>query len=217
MFPKLQSTKIQICLAIYIAIIIVVNLAGAKTTTLSIFNNPITFSVSLLIFPIISTIQDSITEVFGRELSRKFLYMALFVSFITAGFLTIATLLPPSSRYIADDSSYKLIFGQSIRILVASQIAFLISDLLDIAVFQKVREYTKGKYLLLRTNLSNILSEIIDTFLFMYIAFLGISPKYTAEFVFSIAVTYMITKVIWNMINSPLVNVVVGWLRSSNE
>jgi queuosine precursor transporter len=203
------ESKVQFCLALYIAAIVVVNLAGAKTVSLYDF----TFSTSLIVFPMIGVIQDSITEVFGRQKSRQFLYFALICSFFTAAFLSLSTMLPPSNRYLSDNSAYNMIFGQSIRILLGSLTAFFVSDIIDIWIFKELQRRTKGKFLFLRTNVSNFISQTIDTFLFMFLAFYATSPKYTLEFVGQLALSYLGVKLFWSFINSPFVNLLVWWLR----
>jgi queuosine precursor transporter len=203
------ESKVQFCLSVYISAILVVNLAGAKTVTVYDF----TFSTALFVFPVIGVIQDAVTEVFGRQKSRQFLYFALICSFLTAMFLGFSAMLPPSQRYVQDNAAYTMIFGQSIRILLGSLTAFFVSDMIDIWIFEKLRKFTKGKYLLLRTNVSNVISQTTDTFLFTFLAFYAVSPKYTLEFVFTIALSYLGIKLIWSFINSPFVNLLVYWLR----
>jgi queuosine precursor transporter len=203
------ESKVQFSLSVYIAAIIVVNLAGAKTVTIMDF----TFSTALIVFPLIGIIQDSITEVFGRQKSRQFLYYALICSFLAAMFLSWSTMLPPSNRYLADNAAYTMIFGQSIRILLGSLTAFFVSDMVDIWVFEKMKNLTKGRFLLLRANVSNFISQSIDTFLFTFLAFYGVSQKYTLEFVIQISLSYLGLKLLWSFVNSPFINLMVCWLR----
>ena len=86
-------------------------------------------------------------------------------------FSFLAIKLPPSVRFKDSEAAYDLIFGQSARIAFASLIAFTISDFVDIIVFQKIREKIGKKALWLRSNLSNFVSQFIDTCLFIFLAF----------------------------------------------
>ena len=208
-----QQLKTNLLLTTFLATILIVNLAGAKTTT---FWGQ-TFSVSLIVFPLISLIQDVISEVFGRSKAREFLFLGIFANLIVSLFLLAATSFPPSARYLADNAAYTTIFGQSIRIIFASIAAFAISEFADIFIFFKIKEFTKGKFLWLRADISTIISSVLDSFLFMFLAFYMISPKYTAEFVIQITLPYLGLKLLWTLVNTPLIYVGVKWLKSNKN
>jgi queuosine precursor transporter len=205
------NLKVGLLLALYICTIITVNITGTKTTTI----NNITFSVGFIIFPVLAIIQDAISEVFGTKVSKQFLYIGLFCSILVSLYLFVATSLPPSSRFADQNESYNTIFGQSIRIIISSLVAFLISDFVDITIFQKLKNKMNGKMLWVRVHLSTTISVILDTMFFMFAAFLYTSPKYTPEFVFQIAIPYLLIKLVWFNINSPFVIPVSKWLKDS--
>ena len=95
-----------------------------------------------------------------------FLYTALFVT------------LEPHARYHLNNE-YNSIFGLSLRMTIASIIAFVTAQFHDMFAFDRRKKKTKGKFLWLRNNFSTIVSQAIDTLLFMTIAFYHISPKFT--------------------------------------
>jgi queuosine precursor transporter len=204
-----QQLKTNLLLTTFLATILIVNLTGAKTTT---FLGQ-TFSVSLIVFPLISLIQDVISEVFGRSKAREFLFLGIFANIIVSLFLLAATSFPPSARYLVDNAAYNTIFGQSLRIIFASITAFAISEFTDIFVFFKLKEFTEGKFLWLRADISTIIASTLDSFLFMFLAFYMISPKYTAEFVIQITLPYLGLKLLWTLINTPLIYAGVKWLK----
>ena len=203
-----KESKAQFCLSLYIAVILVMNLLGSKTFSILNF----TFSAPIIIFPIISVIQDSITEVFGQQKSKQFLYFAIICSFLTSIILALTSIILPVNNP-NDGSSFAIVFEQYVRILIGFLISFSISYLIDISIFEKLRKLTGGKYLLFRTNISNLISIPIDAFLFTFLAFYAISPQYSLEIVFGIALSCVGFKLLWSFVSSPFVNLLVYWLR----
>ena len=145
------------------------------------------------------------------------MFLGIFANLIVSLFLLAATSFPPSARYLADNAAYTTIFGQSIRIIFASIAAFAISEFADIFIFFKIKEFTKGKFLWLRADISTIISSVLDSFLFMFLAFYMISPKYTAEFVIQITLPYLGLKLLWTLVNTPLIYAGVKWLESNKN
>ena len=72
--------------------------------------------------------------------------------------------------------AYNTIFLQSIGIIIGSIIAFLIAQLLDVFVFQKIKKITSGKYIWLRATGSTVVSQLIDSFIVLLIAFYFLAP-----------------------------------------
>ena len=103
----------------------------------------------------------------------------------------------------------------SFRIFIASIAAFLISQLHDIWAFNFWKQKTRGKHLWLRNNLSTIVSQLIDTTLFMFIAFYAVSPQFTIAYTFSLVIPYWILKVVFALFDTPFVYLGVWWLRKN--
>ena len=76
------------------------------------------------------------------------------------------------------------------------------------------KKITKGKYLWLRNNLSTVISQLIDTTLFMFIAFYMVTPQFTAPFIIELIIPYWLFKVGFAFIDTPLVYLGVKWLKS---
>ena len=120
--------------------------------------------------------------------------------------------LEPNPRYEANPE-YTLVFGQSLRILIASIIAFGMGQLNDVFVYHRLKKATGGKYLRLRNNISTMLSQAVDTLVFMMIAFYQVTPKFTFAFVLSLALPYYLFKIAFAALDTPLVYAGVKWLR----
>jgi uncharacterized integral membrane protein (TIGR00697 family) len=214
MFKLTKSFKLNLLLALFTAVVIAVNLAGAKTTT--IFGN-INFSMGLVLFPLTFFIMDAVSEVYGKKKSREFMWVTLISQALVLVFILFAVNVPPSARFGPSNDAYVATFGTSIRIILASLTAYFLSQLGEIFSFFFIKERTKEKYLWLRSDLSTTIGQAIDTFAFMFLAFYMITPTYDFWFVFSIAWPYYLLKLLLAYIGTPVVYLLVWWLKKGDE
>ena len=203
------SQKISLLSAIFVASLIAANLMGAKITTLF----GISVSVGIFVFPLTFLITDAIEEVFGKTKAKELMYGALIAQVIILFFVVLAVKLPPATRFEFNEG-YVQIFNNSIRIIIASLIAFFISQTHDIWAFGFWRKQTQGKYLWLRNNLSTFVSQFVDSTLFMFIAFYQITPKFDVPFIFSLIIPFWIFKIVFALVDTPFVYGLVYWLRA---
>ncbi len=203
------SQKISLLSAIFVASLIAANLMGAKITTLF----GISVSVGIFVFPLTFLITDAIEEVFGKAKAKELMYGALIAQVIILFFVVLAVKLPPETRFEFNEG-YVQIFNNSIRIIIASLIAFFISQTHDIWAFGFWRKQTQGKYLWLRNNLSTFVSQFVDSTLFMFIAFYQITPKFDVPFIFSLIIPFWIFKIVFALVDTPFVYGLVYWLRA---
>ncbi|MEM4755570.1 MAG: queuosine precursor transporter [Candidatus Woesearchaeota archaeon] len=207
-----QEGKLTLLTGLFVASLIAANLLGNKITTLF----GISFSVGIFAFPLTFLITDIVAEVYGKKKAQELVYAGLisllFVFLLTA----LALVLPPASRFEHNDA-YTTIFGVSLRILFASIVAFLISQYHDIWSFHFWKEKTKGRFLWLRNNLSTIVSQFIDTTIFMFLAFYMVSPKFTAGFIFTLIIPYWLLKVLVALFDTPFCYLGVAWLKGKKQ
>ena len=103
------------------------------------------------------------------------------------------------------------------RIIIASIVAFFLSQLHDIVVFEKLKKRTKWKHLWLRNNLSTMGSQLIDSTVFMFLAFYAITPKFDVKFIISLIIPFYIFKIIFAIIDTPFVYLWVKWLKNGEN
>ena len=203
-----KENKLYLCLGLFVAALSAANLLGAKVATFW----GITVSVGIFSYPLTFLITDGIAEVYGKEKTKNFVWAGFLSQVIIFLLVLVSIKLPPASRYTFN-AEYVPIFSMSMRMIIASVIAFLVSQLHDIWAFHLWKKITKGKYLWIRNNLSTIASQLIDSLLFMYIAFYHLTPKFTAAFVLSITIPYWILKVIMAILDTPFCYMIVSWLK----
>lgn len=212
-----KVNKLDLLVAIYIFCIAVSELMGAKTfpiTTIGSFH--LNASVAIFVIPILFSINDVITEVYGKERARSVIASGMFVIFLIFLFSILATSLPASTRFLTSESAYDTIFFKTARISIASLISFAIADLLDVYIFSKIREKFGKTNLWLRTNLSNFISQFIDTTIFITLAFYALNHGFSSNFSFllGLIIPYWLLKCFMSIIETPFVYLGVKWLKT---
>lgn len=205
----------DILISFYIAGIVVAELMGSKTFPLfSIKNFDLNASVAIFLMPALFTINDVITEVHGKERTRSIIRSGLLVIAFLIFFSIFATLLPTSSRFADTESSYDIIFRKSARISAASLTAFTTAEFLDVFIFVRIRKKFGKSKLWLRNNLSNFISQLVDTTVFMTLAFYGIKDGFNENLIFLIGLIlpYWGLKCFMSIIETPFTYLGVKWL-----
>jgi queuosine precursor transporter len=150
------------------------------------FKMDFNLTAGAVIWPVVFITSDLINEYFGKPGVKRISYLAAF--FIAYSFLVIFLTmeLPPAQwwldannkdtagNYFNMDFAFNKILGQGQRIILASLAAFLIGQLVDVFIFQKLRKITGPKMLWLRATGSTLVSQFIDSFVVLYLAFVGI-------------------------------------------
>jgi len=209
MVDRILEIKTNILLGVFITALVLANVLGSKITT--IFG--IVTSVGIFAYPITFLVTDAIEEVRGKKVSQVFIYVGFVALLLSVVLVWIGIKMPPASFY-ASNESYVTVFGNSIRIIIASMVAFLISQTHDIWAFNFWKQKTNGRFLWLRNNLSTIGSQLIDTALFTFIAFYQMTPEFTVVRIFQMIIPYWLLKVGFAFMDTPFVYLLVKWLRS---
>jgi hypothetical protein len=190
--------KLIIALAVYLTSLFAANTLGLKIMPF-LFGSHL--SAAVFSFPIVFLTTDVIGEVYGKRVA-KFFVLAGFIStavFIAFSFLSLAVPWSPDGAWAKE--GYNQIFGISIRIAIASLAAFLIAEYQDVLSFFFFRDRLKIKFFWLRSMLSNLWSQFLDTTIFMVIAFLGI---YSTGTLISIIISWWLYKVLMGALYTPL-------------
>jgi len=213
-----NNYKADFLIAIYIFCIVAAELMGSKTFPLfTFFGLTLNGAMGMFLIPWIFSINDIFTEVYGFSRAKNLAKISVMIIFFIVLFSSLAVSLPPSARFLSTESSYHLIFSQSIRISIASLIAMGISNFLDVVVFYKLKQKFKNGQLWVRNNLSNTLAVFFDTVIFMTIAFYSVSSPFSVNFKFlwGIILPYWILKTSMSIISTPFVYLGIRWLKSN--
>lgn len=200
--------RTAILLGVFVSALVLANLLGSKVTT--IFG--IVTSVGIFAYPITFLMTDIVEEVRGRKVTRMFILAGVIALILSILLTWIGIVMPPANFY-HNNEAYKSVFSSSIRIMVASMIAFVIAQNHDILTFNFLKNRTKGRFLWLRNNISTIISQLIDTTLFTFIAFYMITPEFTVARMISMIIPYWLLKVAFALADTPFVYLGVRWFR----
>jgi uncharacterized integral membrane protein (TIGR00697 family) len=168
MFKTRKEIVFILLSGIFITNAIVAEMIGGKLIQIG----PYVMSIGILPWPIVFLTTDLINEYFGENGVRK-------LSFITAGLIAYAFILLLMAMNISaavgispvNDEEFNAVFGQSMWIIIGSIIAFLVSQLMDVTVFTYFKKRTGDRKIWLRTTGSTIVSQLVDSFIVLGIAF----------------------------------------------
>lgn len=212
--------KLDLLISVYIACVAISELMGGKTFFIANLGfMKLNSSVAIFVVPLVYTINDVITEVYGKDRARSIVRSGLVVIFILLLFSLLATNLPPSLMFGPSESAYEKIFGLSARIAASSLTAFAMAEFLDVFVFAKLKEKFGSGSLWLRTNVSNFVSQFVDTTAFMFLAFYSFGKPVSANltFLISLIIPYYLLKCFMSVIETPVAYAGVKWLRGKGE
>ena len=190
--------KIVLALGVYLTSLFAANTLGLKIMPF-LFGSHL--SVAVFSFPIVFLMTDVVGEVYGKRIAKLFV-LAGFIStalFIAYSFLSLA--MPWSADGAWATTGYHQIFGVSVRIAIASLTAFLIAEYQDVLSFFFFREKLGARHFWLRSFLSNIWSQLLDTVIFTVIAFAGV---YAPRTLANIIITWWLYKVTMGLLYTPL-------------
>ncbi len=203
--------KVLICLTIYITSLFAANTLGIKLMPF-LFGSHLT--VAIFTFPVVFLMTDVIGEVYGKTLSKLFVRCGLIATILFIGYTLLSLWLPWAKDGLWAKEGYDLIFGLSGRIGLTSIVAFVIAEYQDVFTFFFVREKIGAGLFWLRSLLSNIWSQLLDSIIFMTIAFAGVYPTRT---LISIIITIWLFKVFMGFLYTPLSYLAIKLLKSNEN
>lgn len=206
-FTEQSFKKLLIALTVYLTSLFAANTLGLKIMPF-VFGSHL--SVAVFSFPIVFLMTDVIGEVYGKQTAKLFVLAGFISTALFIAFSLLSLYMPWSSDGEWARQGYNQIFGVSIRIAIASLAAFVIAEYQDVLAFFFFRKRLGERLFWLRSLLSNLWSQFLDTTIFMVIAFAGV---YSAHTLVSIIITWWLYKVVMGILYTPLSYVLIYFLR----
>ncbi len=154
------SEKLYVYLAcIFVSCLLLGDMIGGKTIVTPL--GPI--SVGILPFPVTFLLTDVVNDFYGRRGARFLTILGFAMACLAYVFLQVSTSLRIDASSYFSQAEFSKIFGGSAQLFVASMVAYLVGQFLDIQVFQFWKMLTRSRHLWLRATGSTILSQIVDT------------------------------------------------------
>jgi conserved hypothetical integral membrane protein len=189
-------------------------LLGLPPANISMFGESglsFTLTCGVLLWPLEFVMTDIINEFYGPKAVRRISYIA--VGLISYAFLMfyLAIHVPPADFWVSSrvnegipdmQNAFDSVFGQGMRIIVGSLVAFLVAQLVDVAVFHRIKRRTGERHVWLRATGSTVVSQLVDSYIVLFIAFSGIFSwqqilaigivNYTYKFIMALVLTPVI-------------------------
>lgn len=189
-----MERKLRLLTALFITCLTVSNIIAGKLFTLG----PLVLPAAVFAYPVTFVITDTVSEVWGKKEANEIVWLGFIMNLVMTAFLYLGRVLPPASFW-SHQAAYETILGTIPRIVAASMVAYLVSQLHDVWAFLFWRRVTKGKHLWLRNNLSTMASQLLDSVIFITLAFAGtvelsvlgnmIAGQYLVKFILALADT----------------------------
>ena len=189
----------------FVAVLLISNIASSKIVDLG----KLTFDGGTLLFPLSYIFGDILTEVYGYKSSRKVIWLGFFSALMMSIVFMVVGALPADKGWGHQDA-YDIILGQTPRIVIASLIAFFSGEFSNSYILAKMKIWTKGKMLWTRTIGSTVVGELVDTLLFVTIAFAGTIPT---SLLVAIIISNYIFKTGVEVVFTPITYRVVAFLK----
>lgn len=167
----LSAQRIYLILgALFIASLVVSNLIFQKFFYWDFFGiYTFEISVGILPYPITFLITDIISEVYGKKKANQVVTAGIFASFFSLLIIYTSAAVPATDWSPIDDALFDKVFGATAIAVLASMLAYLFAQYIDIQIFHFWKRLTKGKHLWIRNNFSTFFSQFIDTFTVLFL------------------------------------------------
>ncbi len=221
MTPKDKKLAYTIYLylgALFITSLVVSNLIFQKFFywnpfgDVTIFGAPIfELSVGILPYPLTFLITDLISEIFGKRKANQIVTAGIFASVFSMGIILLANVAPAIESSPVNDAIFEKVFALSPIAVLASMLAYLLAQYVDIAIYHFWKRITNGKHLWLRNNFSTFLSQFIDTF--TVVLLLCVFKVLPWNLFYGLVISGFIFKIIIAFLDTPLLYLFVYILR----
>lgn len=190
----------------FLTALILAEITGGKLIQLAAGSDFVfTLTMGVIPFPITFIVTDIINEYYGRRGIRFITVLGMVMVLFALLLLQIEMAIPAAAISPVSDEAFNSVFGVSTRIIIGSLTAYLIGQFVDISVFHFLRARTHGRMLWLRATGSTVVSQLIDSFVVLFIAFLG--PLSVLQIV-NIGFTNYIYKFVIAVATTPLLYLV---------
>lgn len=193
----------------FVSVLLISNVASTKIVDFGWF----TFDGGTLLFPLSYIFGDILTEVYGYKRARGVIWLGFFCALLMSIVFVIVGKLPPAPGW-ENQASYDAILGLTPRIILASLVAYMCGSFSNSLILAKMKLWTKGKHLWVRTIGSTVVGELVDSALFILIAFVGILPS---SLLLTLIISNYIFKTLVEVVLTPVTYKVVKFLKKNEN
>lgn len=218
-----EAARLSIA-AVFITALITAQLIAVKviayplTGGFPIIEDVIIVPAGVLAYAVTFLASDCFTELYGRKSAQLLVNIGFGMNLVMLGLVWLAIVAPGSEAGV-DPSAFETVFGLSTNIVLASLGAYLVSQNWDVLVFHEIGRTTGGRYLWLRNIASTGTSQLIDTVIFIGLAFflvplvLGIGQTLPRAVLGQLILGQYLVKLLIALLDTPVVYGVVRFIR----
>ena len=195
--------------ALFSGLLVVSNILGVKLFAVGEFMLPAAVIVYMATF----LITDVIGEVYGKKNARRTVQAGFFTQLVVLLFIYLAIELPPAPAFTMQ-AEYEMILGGSFQVIAASLVSYMVSQHLDVSIFHRLKARHGARKLWLRNNVSAGVTQLVDTGLFITIAFFGTVPF---EAMLGMIAAQYVAKMVIVIIDTPIVYLLVRMARGREQ
>ncbi|HBF4570284.1 TPA: queuosine precursor transporter [Clostridioides difficile] len=170
---KRTERNLTLLNCIFVTSLVVSNIVAGKV--IDIFG--LIVPAAVVAYPLTFLCTDVIGEIWGKEEANRTVKRGILMQLFSLLLITIAIALPSASFAQEYGNNLKVVLGQNVRFVLASLTAYILAQSNDVFIFHKLKDKFRGKHKWLRNNASTMLSQLIDTAIFITIGFWGTVPS----------------------------------------
>ncbi len=160
--------------ALFVGALLACNLIANKFVSVDLGFKTFQVSAGVLPYPLTFLITDILSETYGKRATYAVVASGFFASLLVLLVLWLGASFPALENSPVSNVQYAAVFQNSGRIILASMLAYLVAQFVDVRIFHFWKKLTNGKQLWIRNNFSTFLSQFIDTFLVVTVIFYGV-------------------------------------------
>ena len=154
---------------IFLTALVLGNVIGTTKFVHIIF---LSVPAGVLAYPFTFLATDLICELYGKKRAQTMVWVGFTMNFYMLGLITVGHLLPDASGISGAASTFEEVYGLMVGGVIASMIAYLLAQTVDVHLFHFWKRLTKGRHLWVRNNLSTVFSQLVDTISILKILFI---------------------------------------------
>ncbi|MGD9155933.1 MAG: queuosine precursor transporter [Bacillota bacterium] len=198
-------------LGLFVAVLLISNIVAVKAVRIAVplTNWAFSFDGGTLLFPFSYIFADILTEVYGYERSRRVIWSGFLGLGLMAVIIWMVGVIPADPLW-EGQKSYETVLMTAPRIALASIAAYFTGEFTNSYILSRLKIITRGKALWVRTIGSTLAGELIDSAIFVYLAFWGIWEQ---SLLFTVFISNYIFKTLYEIAATPLTYAITKWLK----
>lgn len=203
----------DLVMAAFVTILLLSNLIGASKPSYVTLpgGQQWSFGAGVLFFPVSYIIGDILTEVYGYARARRVIWTGFAALAFMAFMSWVVVSLPPAEGWDGQ-AAYEKVFGNTWRIVAASMIAFWAGEFANSYVLARMKLWSGGRHLWMRTIGSTAVGQGLDSVIFYPLAFWGLAG-WPPELLWQVVLSQWAIKTAWEALLTPFTYACVGWLK----